>query len=457
MSQVQLPTQGLTPISYQTHTFGCKVNTYDTGLIQKNLNQQGMKQDQSKKPESLVHVLNTCAVTAEASKEAVRLIRKIKSGSPFAKIVVTGCAAQVDTDLFESLPSVDLIVANSHKSQLPFLIQDLYNGKLTSKVFKQNIFKKEDLEEGGGIEESHSRIFLKIQDGCNSFCSYCVIPFARGKSRSLSIQSLVQRVNDLYSQNFREVVLTGIHIGDYEDIVRGQSLKLEDLIESLLKLTKMPRFRISSLEPVEVSERLLDLYQDPRLVPHFHMSIQSANTQVLQQMRRNYSQKEVMSALNQIAKKVSDVYVGMDVIVGFPSESHEDFEDTYLTLSNLPWTKIHVFPYSHRPGTRATKIGQDTHANDKSRRAERLRELSLHRMNEAANAQIGKTLQCLMLHKKDKQGRTAFLSRNNWNIFVPTDVHRLHIHHQHEELRVKISTSEINARGEVQLFGVLND
>jgi threonylcarbamoyladenosine tRNA methylthiotransferase MtaB len=440
--------QVLSPIAYQTHTFGCKVNTYDTGLIQKNLNQQGMKQVSI---HSQVHVLNTCAVTAEASKEAVRLIRKIKAKAPFSKIVVTGCAAQVDTDLFESLPSVDLVVANSHKSQLPFLIQDLYRGTLKTKVYKDNIFKKEELEEGGGIEESHSRIFLKIQDGCNSFCSYCVIPFARGKSRSLSVRSLVERVNDLYNQGFREVVITGIHIGDYEDVVNGKSLKLEDLVEMLLKSTRMPRFRISSLEPVEVTERLLDLYQDPRMAPHFHMSIQSASTHVLQQMRRNYTQKEVAGALQRIAKQVPDVFVGMDVIVGFPSESQADFEDTYLTLNDLPWTKIHVFPYSHRPGTRATKIGQDNTPMEKSRRADRLRGLSLERMNQIAEAQVGKIVPSLMLNKKDKQGCVSFLSRNNWNILVPTELSK-----QVEEKNIHIIRAHLNDRGEKQLYGEIH-
>ncbi len=436
-------------ITYKTHTFGCKVNTYDTGLIQANLNRQGMVAD-TKPNESQVHVLNTCAVTAEASKEAVRLIRRIKAAEPLAKIVVTGCAAQVDTNLFEGLPSVDLVVANSHKSQLPFLIQDLYRGNLANKVFKENIFKKEELEEGGGIEESHSRIFLKIQDGCNSFCSYCVIPFARGKSRSLTVRSLVQRVNDLYTQGFREVVLTGIHIGDYEDVVAGQVLRLEDLVENLLKKTQMPRFRISSLEPVEISERLIELYQDPRLAPHFHMSVQSANTRVLEQMRRNYGREQVQTALELIAKRVADVYVGMDVIVGFPSETHEDFEETYLTLANLPWTKIHVFPYSHRPGTRATKIGLDTQPAEKSRRAERLRELSLDRMNDSAKSQIGKTAESLMLNKRDKTGRVSFLSRNNWNVLVP-GVQRSFS----DEVKVKITGSELNSRGEVTLCGEL--
>ena len=210
---------------YQIHTFGCKVNTYDSGLIQKNLLQNPVQLRAGVK----VHVLNTCAVTAEATKEATKLIRRIKAKEPFATIVVTGCAAQVDTDFFSNLPGADLIVANSHKGLLPEIIDQFFKGEIKDKVFKSNIFRKEDLEMGGGEEASHTRSFLKIQDGCNSFCTYCIIPYARGKSRSISIQDLTERIQGLSAQGIQEVVLTGVHIGDYED----NGKVLEDLIEAL--------------------------------------------------------------------------------------------------------------------------------------------------------------------------------------------------------------------------------
>ena len=170
-SNVQ-PTTGF-GLKYQVHTFGCKVNTYDSGLIQKNLSTSGFeftKADEGTR----IHVLNTCAVTAEATKEAVRTIRRLKVKDPFCTVVVTGCAAQVDTGSFSDLPGADLVVANSHKSQLPQIIEQFYKGEIKDKVFKSNIFKKEDLEVGGGVEKSHTRTFLKIQDGCNSFCTYCI-------------------------------------------------------------------------------------------------------------------------------------------------------------------------------------------------------------------------------------------------------------------------------------------
>ncbi|GIL18382.1 MAG: tRNA (N(6)-L-threonylcarbamoyladenosine(37)-C(2))-methylthiotransferase MtaB [Oligoflexia bacterium] len=383
-------------MKYQIHTFGCKVNTYDTGLIQKNLSSAPQE------PQGQVHVLNTCAVTQEATKEAVRLIRRIKSKDPFATIVVTGCAAQVDTGAFENLPGADLVVANSHKGLLPQIINQHFKGELKEKVFKSNIFRKEDLEAGGGLEESHTRSFLKIQDGCNSFCTYCIIPYARGKSRSIPIRELMNRINELYDQGIREVVLTGVHIGDYQDETRKEKNALEDLIEMCLKYTQVPRFRLTSFEPPELNDRLLDLFQNPRLCPHFHMSIQSAETKVLQDMKRKYNQTDVIQSLHKISQKVPNAFVGMDVIVGFPTETEESFNETYRVLSEAPWTKLHVFPYSERQGTRAALMTETVPHQERKARAQRLRELSLHRYQSEALRQIGKVKRCLVLNKEAK-------------------------------------------------------
>lgn len=403
-------------LKYQVHTFGCKVNTYDAGLIQKNLNSHGFSPLVSGEKDARIHVLNTCAVTAEATKEALRYIRRLKVKDPFCTVVVTGCAAQVDTGSFSNLPGADLVVANSHKGSLPDLLTKHFRGELTEKVFKSNIFKKEDLEAGGGIEKSHTRTFLKIQDGCNSFCTYCIIPYARGKSRSISIADLVSRINDLYAQGSREVVLTGVHIGDYEDEIGNKKYVMEDLIENLLVRTKMPRFRLSSLEPVEVSERLLDLYQDPRLCPHFHMSIQSANTDVLFHMKRKYTQEDVRKSLISIADRVPGAFVGMDVITGFPTENEEQFEDTYKTLADLPWTKLHVFPYSERQGTRAAAMDVSVYPHVRAERAAKLRDLSLARYEQQAQMQIGTMKKALILKNGAKGGQG--LSHDYWPVEI---------------------------------------
>lgn len=397
----------LDPISFQIHTYGCKVNTYDSGLMQSRLRGQGfVTAADDRAPQ--VHILNTCAVTKEATREAVKAARRLKAKNPLSLVVVTGCAAQVDTEEFSHVPGIDLVVANSHKTSLEDLIRRYYSGQLRERIHKSNIFKKEDLEPGGGIEAGHTRAFLKIQDGCNSFCTFCVIPFARGKSRSLSVKDIVARICELEAFGIKEVVLTGVHIGDYQD---GEST-LEDLVAGVLNGTQMARIRLTSLEPVEVTERLLSLYKNPRLCAHFHMSIQSGNTKVLRDMKRHYTAGDVESALLRIAEQVPGSFVGMDVIAGFPGESDEEFVETVERLTALPWTRLHVFPYSSRPGTFAARR-EDHLAHEKiKRRAEILRELSERRFAEHALAQVGKLKHSLVL----RNGK--LLSRDFWTVEV---------------------------------------
>lgn len=440
---------------FQIYTFGCKVNTYDTGLVVQNLNKNGFTSPLSPASDASpakghIHILNTCAVTAEATKEATRMVRRIRARDTEATVVVTGCAAQVDTDVFSNLPGVNLVVANSHKGMLPEILEKYFKGTLSEKVFKSNIFRKDDLEAGGGLEENHSRAFLKIQDGCNSFCSFCIIPYARGKSRSLSVVDLVSRVNHLHSQGFEEIVLTGVHIGDYED---GQK-RLEDLLEALLRQTRVPRFRLTSLEPIEISARLLELYRDPRMCPHFHMSIQSGSSSVLRQMKRKYGEHEVRESLEKIATAVPGAFVGMDVIAGFPTETEAEFEETYRTLCETPWTRLHVFPYSERSGTRAAIMEQIPMSVRKAR-ARRLRDLSLERYQSHAQKQFGTSKLALLLRRvtRDQSGQYVrqAVSRDYWtmNVEVPSHV----LEHQ-GEVRVRITDFDVKARMEGILRGV---
>lgn len=391
-------------LEFEIKTFGCKVNSYDAGLLEKKFTASGWKRDASSKPK--VFVLNTCAVTAEATKEAVKEVRRIKARSPFSKVVVTGCAAQVDTGAFSELTGVDLVVANSHKSQIQFLIEDLFKGKLEDKVFKSNIFKMEDLGKGGGLESRHTRSFLKIQDGCNSFCTFCIIPFARGKSRSLPVVDLRRKIDEFYAQGVREVVLTGVHVGDYDD----QGRKLEDLLGECLK-SPMPRLRLTSLEPIELTPRLLELYSDEKMCPHFHISLQSAQTRVLGAMKRQYGSPEVEWALNTIAERFPHAFVGMDIIAGFPGETLEEFSETLQRMRDLPWTRMHVFPYSPRPGVYANRLEGQWPRHEIMRRAKALRELSAERLHAAAQTQIGQTKKVLVLG-----GGQEGLTRDYWRV-----------------------------------------
>ncbi len=438
-----------TRYEFMIHTYGCKVNTYDTGLLQRRLEaasghvaltRAGLKhaaegsamklgRDTASAPGSAsgiapqrvgalanptahiapnvpaarpnvprVHILNTCAVTAEATREAAKQVRRLKSKEPFSKIVVTGCGAQVDGEIFDTLPGVDLVVANSHKGFLERLLDEMFKGQLESKVHRSNIFRKEDLEAGGGTELGHTRTFLKIQDGCNSFCTYCVIPFARGKSRSIPVKELVQRINELHGRGIQEFVLTGVHIGDYEDVVGARKLFLHDLVSEVLAKTDVPRIRLSSLEPPELTAELMALFENPRLCPHFHMSIQSANTEVLAGMRRRYTADDVEAALTKIRAQLPNAFIGMDVIVGFPGETAEHFADTYERLERLPWSRIHVFPYSERPGTKAAKFEGSVDRSERVLRSQRLRDLSSARLETSAMEQVGGRKRALILN-----------------------------------------------------------
>jgi threonylcarbamoyladenosine tRNA methylthiotransferase MtaB len=431
------------------HTFGCKVNTYDTGLIKKNLLSNGfsLSQENNKKCNSNIHVLNTCAVTSEASQQAIRLIRKIKSENPFSTVVVTGCAAQVDTNLFENIKGADLVIANSHKGLLPQILDKYFKREISDRVFKSNIFKKEDLEADGGTEETHTRSFLKIQDGCNSFCSFCIIPFARGKSRSIPIHEIIKKINQLQQQNVNEVVLTGVHIGDYDS--DGQ--KLENLVEQILIKTSINRIRLSSLEPIELTSQLIELYADKRLAPHFHMSIQSADTNVLKEMKRKYDSNQVKESLEKIEKYVPGAFVGMDVIAGFPSETDEQFENTYKLLAETTWTRLHVFPYSERQGTRAAALDQIDFAKRKERAA-LLRQLSLHRYQSMALKQVGTKKNILKLKSKKNDCNTG-LSSDYWNVeFKSKDIIEKKSFNVGDLLDVQIS-DVIFEDSEIRLFG----
>ena len=369
------------------------MNTYDTGLLEKRLSGFHSSEPSIKRK---IHIINSCAVTAEATSEALRRARLLKRNEPEALVVLTGCSAQVDAKIVDGAREVDLIVANSHKTEIQEIIKDFLKSDETKpKVYRSNIFRKEDLEPGGGIENLHTRSFLKVQDGCNSFCSFCVIPYARGKSRSLSVRDIIKRITELLNAGVREIVLTGIHIGDYFDDEVGADFT--ELVRRVLGETAVPRLRLSSFEPIEVSVDLLKLFSDERLCPHFHMSIQSASTKVLSDMKRKYSAEQVRASLEQIKAYVPQAFIGMDVIAGFPTESKSHFEESFLNLVASPWSKIHVFPYSERQGTKAALISEKVDLRERKMRARRLRELSDERLSRCAHKQLGTIKKVLLL------------------------------------------------------------
>ena len=383
---------------YTIKTFGCKVNTYDTSLLQKNLSYNANSSFR-------YHIINTCAVTENAILDSLRWIRSYRRKHPKDIIVVTGCGSQVELDRYSQSSDIHLIVGNSHKHQLADILKKYEEGSLKERIFHSNIFKNPPLGAGGQVEKNHTRFFLKIQDGCSQFCTFCIIPFARGKSRSLSISHLVNQINEKHSDGVHEVVLTGVHIGDYQD----EEKNLYDLVSAILKQTRIPRIRLSSLEPVELSDSLLSLYQDERMCRHFHLSIQSGSTKVLKNMKRNYTRKDVQKCLDKIYKQTPEAFVGMDLIAGFPGETQQDFEDTYELFKDSYWTQMHVFPYSVRPKTYALRMDNHCSHSEKTKRALLLRNLSHQRFHRQAESQVGKIKKVLPLQK-------GGISRDYWNV-----------------------------------------
>ena len=385
-------------------TFGCKLNHYDSLLMKKQIS--ALKTDKN------VFILNSCAVTAQAGKEIRKTAEKIKHSNKNSFVVITGCGAQVETELYKNNSFVDLVIGNSDRHNLKKIIQSSLSQKTQDKAFTSNIFNQKKIySDFVSPSPDRTRAFLKIQDGCDSFCTFCIIPFARGKSLSLSPDFLRESIKKLEDQGIKEVVLTGVHIGDYN----SDGKNLEDLVEYLLKMTQIPRIRLTSLEPIEITDRLLSFYRDERMCSHFHISLQSTNSKVLSSMKRKYSQKEVEQAFEKIVKTLPRAFVGMDIIVGFPTESKQDFEESCRLLRDHSWTNMHVFPYSSRKGTYSALKYQELDQKEVANRAQTLRHLSEERFYEKRQQQVGAYKQALLFRKDNSKA----LSRDYWKIKLP--------------------------------------
>lgn len=391
--------------TYAISTMGCKANVTDSHDLESQLQELG---GQAVEENADVFVLNTCTVTDQADRDAEHSLRK--SSGKFN--VVTGCMAEVDPE--RALHAIKLknqsgvVVRNSAKNQLAETVRKWLADRpesASSVVHGERIdwHKRISVMSGAALQaksEKRTRAFLKVQDGCNQFCSYCIIPHARGRSRSLPVAQILQEINLLVDQGTREIVLTAIHAADYD----FEGLSFTDLVEKILQETKVPRLRLTSLDPQEISSRLIDLMKsEPRLCPHFHVSLQSANSRVLSAMKRNYDQKRAEACLNEINQVLPHAFIGMDMIAGFPGETEAEFEDTLAFLQRTPWTRLHVFPYSVRKSTLAARLVEEGGGvSDKVRheRAARLRQLSDLRSTDELKKRIGSVVEVLIESKR---------------------------------------------------------
>jgi threonylcarbamoyladenosine tRNA methylthiotransferase MtaB len=418
--------------TFYIEQFGCRATQADGAAIERQLREQGC-QPAGAAARADVVVLNTCTVTAAADAQAREAIRKIHAANPSTRIVVTGCYAQRAPEELAVLPGVSFVVGNSHKPQIPRLLKSISTAPLplpedpipfrTAPVLTGDIFAVRDVLVAPvlGGEGHHTRPTLKIQDGCNSRCSFCVIPFARGKSRSLPVASVVSQIQGLAASGFREIVLSGINLGTYGRDLSPRADFL-DLLRRILEETSVERLRVSSIEPLDVTEELIDLFaSSERIAPHVHMPLQSASDSVLAAMHRWYRAEHYARRVELIRQRLRHAAIGADVITGFPGESERDHQETLRFIGERPFTYLHVFSYSSRPGTEAASLSGHLPGGVIKQRAQELRALAEEKALTFRRTQIGRTLRVLTLHRgpKDDPSQTPALSGNYLTVLVP--------------------------------------
>jgi threonylcarbamoyladenosine tRNA methylthiotransferase MtaB len=444
--------------SFYIQQFGCRATQADGAAIERQLLERGCALAPSPNAAEII-VVNTCTVTASADAQARDAIRKIHARNPAARVIVTGCYAQRAPEELASLPGVSFVVGNSHKPQIPDVALNSYSvgaqhvapqSLPTATLFSNglsladpsparkwaapfrirgnappqlppiltgDIFKVSDVLVAPvfGSESHHTRPTLKIQDGCNSRCSFCVIPFVRGKSRSLPPGAVIAELNRLASSGFREIVLSGINLGSWGRDLSPRSHFL-DLLKKILDETAVERLRISSIEPLDVTRDLISLFASShRLAEHFHMPLQSGSDLILSAMHRWYRTEHYARRLELIREQLPHAAIGADVIAGFPGETETDHAATLAFIERLPFTYLHVFSYSSRPGTRAASLQDHLPSHNIKRRARELRSLGESKSSAFRRSQIGRTLRVLTLHRDEddvSEGCTPALSSN---------------------------------------------
>ena len=382
-------------------TLGCKVNQYESAALAENL----IKENFLVVPFNSVadiYIINTCTVTAFADFQARQLIRRAHRSNPGAKILVTGCYAQIAPTTIAEIEGVSFVVGNDRKNIITELLQEkaLPSSPIqAADIIRQEEFCNMPLARFG----ERTRAFLKIQDGCNSFCSYCIVPFARGKSRSLPTQEILGALDRFRQENYREIVLAGIHLGVYgRDL--NPATNISHLLRQVFDLKCDFRLRLSSIEPREITADLLNIFDNNDLLcPHLHIPLQSGDDKILQLMRRNYDTRFFRNLIERVCSKTGDMAVGIDVMAGFPSENDGQFRNTVNLLEKLPIAYLHVFPFSERPGTSAQTIWPKIPEAVKKERTTVLRNLSTRKREQFALRFLGKPLQVLVERTKDKK------------------------------------------------------
>ena len=402
------------------YTLGCKLNFSETSTFARTLYNMGVRE--AKKSESAdICLINTCSVTEVADHKCRQIIHRMVRQNPGAFVIVTGCYAQLESATIAKIEGVDLVLGSNEKADLIQYLSDAWNKTDIESTAdksseegkgKYHSVKTKDIKsfQASCSRGNRTRYFLKVQDGCNYFCTYCTIPYARGFSRNPSIESLVQQAEDAAKEGGKEIVLTGVNIGDFGETTGERFL---DLVKALDKVEGIERFRISSLEPDLIDDDLIEYCAQSRaFMPHFHIPLQSGSDEVLKLMHRRYDTKLFAHKIKLIKEKMPDAFIGVDVMVGSRGERPEYFEDCYNFLASLPVTQLHVFPYSERPGTSALSIPYVVDAREKKHRAHKLLKLSDEKTRAFYAAHIGQEAD--VLFEKAARGKAMHGFTDNY-------------------------------------------
>ncbi|MFB3885535.1 MAG: tRNA (N(6)-L-threonylcarbamoyladenosine(37)-C(2))-methylthiotransferase MtaB [Thermodesulfobacteriota bacterium] len=393
-------------------TLGCKVNQFESEALMSALEQKGYRLVPFGEGADIT-IINTCTVTHRADFQSRQMIRRAIRSNPNSLVVVTGCYSQVEPEAMAGIEGVRYLFGNREKDQIPDLLPLMQEGKLP-KIQVSNIEEETALRDIPLHSfHRHTRAFLKIQDGCNSRCSYCIVPHARGPSRSLPLEKIIPHLGALKEKGFKEVVLTGIHIGSYgRDLPSPVSLEI--LLRRIEEEETPDRIRLSSIEPLDFSEGLISfLSQSVKVCPHLHIPIQSGDDQILKRMNRDYDRSFLFRLIQELHRKIPEVAIGGDVIVGFPGETQEEFERTFDLIESLPFSYLHVFPFSKRKGTPASRFPQRVDEAAIRKRAEKMRELGKRKRQVFYRQFLHQELRVLVEDRKEKgTGRWKGFSRN---------------------------------------------
>jgi threonylcarbamoyladenosine tRNA methylthiotransferase MtaB len=406
------------------HTLGCKLNFSESSTIVRQLEKNGFTRvDFTEKAD--IYIINTCSVTDNADKKCRNTVKGVLKQNPNAYVVVIGCYAQLKPKEISNIPGVDMVLGAAEKFNM---IEHLHSLEKETKaiVHNKNIKETRDFVPAYSMGD-RTRSFLKVQDGCDYFCSFCTIPLARGKSRNASIQETVEKAREVASKNIKEVVLTGVNIGDF-GAHQDYEETFYDLLVELDKVEGIERFRISSIEPNLLSNEIIDFVaQSDKIVPHFHIPLQSGNDEILTKMRRKYLSGLYRDRIARIKSKMPNCCIGVDVIVGFPGESEEHFLSTYDFINSLDVSYLHVFPYSERNNTTAKKLPNKVSKSEKSDRAERLRILSAKKKRYFYESQISKTMSVLWEEENHGGDLMQGFSENYIRFEAPYDSNKVNI------------------------------